>query len=160
MVITYSITEIDNGGGKNAFRSVPIGEALIYGKSLQEIWSNAAALLGSNNLYYAYIGGDAAVTVTEANAQMRMPACRVRSIFGNNSTHATDYTITLRKNGADTTLTTGLVEAIANHFRETGSGPIDFADGDLAALEIDMAVGGAGSTFRGLWLELEMMVVD
>lgn len=125
-------------------------------RTMFRIWGSEAGLLGNNQTIYAYVTGAPAITATESLAQVRMPACKVWALSGNNYTHATDYTLTVRKNGAATAMTTGLVTAIQNHFRVTTGAPITFADGDLLALQIVMATGGAGSGFRGLFLELEL----
>ena len=126
------------------------------GGSLMMFWGPQAGLLGNNQTVYAYMAGTPAITATESLSQIRMPACTILGLSGNNSTHGTDYTITVRKNGAGTAMTTGLVSSIANHFRVTTGAPITFADGDLLALEIVMATGGPGSTFRGLYLEVKL----
>ena len=43
-------------------------------------------ILGNNQTVYTYSPGKAAITATEANAQIRMPKCRVLAIYGRNST--------------------------------------------------------------------------
>lgn len=129
-----------------------------WAPSIFSIWGTQAGLLGNNQIIYAYIAGSPAITATESLSQVRMPACRIIALSGNNYTHGTNYTLTVRKNGAATAMTTGLVTTIQNHFRITTGGPITFADGDLLALEMNMATGGPGSGFRGLRLEIQMAV--
>lgn len=144
---------IDNNG------DLMLNGASIYALSELQVWGNEAGLMGSNQVLYAYRTGAPSITATEANAEWPMEECRVIAILGRNYTHATDYTITLRKNGVDTAMTSGLVEAIADFFRITTGGPISFAEGDLASLEIDLETGGGGSGFRGIWLIVERVVV-
>lgn len=136
--------------------TLTVGGDPVRAKSLFTIWGSQAALLLNNQTVYAYVTGDPAITGVEANAQIRMPACRVVAISGRNYSHATDYTITLRKDGVGTAMTSGLVEVIANHFRITTGTPITFTDGQLMSVELLMASGGAGSGFRALILELEI----
>ncbi|HUU84690.1 MAG TPA: hypothetical protein VM243_14415, partial [Phycisphaerae bacterium] len=126
------------------------------GGSMMKVWGSEGGALGNNQTVYAYFTGAPAITATESLSQVRMPACTIRALSGNNSVHGTDYTITVRKNGAGTAMTTGLVSSIANHFRVTTGAPLTFADGDLLALQIVMATGGPGSTFRGLYLEVKL----
>ena len=128
----------------------------IRAMSVLEIWGTEAGLLANNQVIYCYITGKPAITGTEANAEMRMPACRVVALSGRNYTHGTNYTMTLRKNGSDTAITSGSVTSIANHFRITTGAPITFADGDMMALKIGLETGGPGSGFRGLFLEVEI----
>ena len=122
--------------------------------SRQVVWCTFSGLLGGNQTIFAHIGGDPAITATEAKAQIRMPKCNLKAIEGYCYHAASDCILTVRKNGIGTALT-GTVDA-TGRFRFTDS--IAFADGDLFSLEQNVAAGG-GTGFNGIAIEADVELV-
>jgi hypothetical protein len=91
--------------------------------------------------YYSINNGDATITAVENYAKVQMPKCSVKAIRGRCNTYGEDMTFTVRKNGANTTLT-GSVTATGT-FEITSGGPIAFADGDELSLAFSIPPGQA-----------------
>jgi len=100
------------------------------------VYRTAGVIFPNNAVGFCHIGGAGAVTATESYAQLRMPKGRVKAIQG----YCTggSGTFMVHKNGVDTGVT-GLVDAVGQ-FYLTGTGPTDFADGDLLSVEYDAGV--------------------
>lgn len=125
----------------------------LYTPVIYPVWNTSGATLGGNSDTFAVLGGGpATVTATEANAQIRMPAGRVRGISGRNSGGNSDCTFTINKNGVATTVT-GTQLTGTGRFYITGS-PATFADGDLLSLRL-VTTSGSGFTFSGLQIHYE-----
>lgn len=93
---------------------------------------------GDQTFYMVYNGHQA----TEAEAQTRMPASKVRAvnIYVSENTLIGASTVKLRKNGQDTNLTFQIGAGATGLIR--GTDEIAFADGDL--LSVSMALGANG----------------
>lgn len=119
-------------------------------------WAGYPAVVPGNGSGYIR-NGESPLNISsiENYNQLHMPACEVVSIRGEAVSHSSNLTLTVRKNGADTTLT-GTITA-DGVFEMTGSGPITFADGDLLSIAYSCAAGG-GCGVAGLCLEISTEV--
>ena len=121
---------------------------LVPAKTYQFPAFPAVAPVGNQTTYIAYHGGYSAGF--ESSAQLRTSSCTVTSISINvtGNTLNSASTITLRKNGAATSLTGTINAGQTGQLNFTGS--VDFADGDL--LSVEMVLGGTagqGISIRG-----------
>lgn len=122
------------------------GKQLMWHSSLSS--ANAVtSFAGAQTLVYHCPAG-AFTSANEALTQMKMPKClvtRMRIIINNNTLN-TATTVTLRKNGVNTTLT--LVIPALSITTVQVSGAISFADGDL--LSVSAVYGGTALQSMGI----------
>lgn len=129
-----------------------------YAPEMYSVWNTAGSTLGGNADTFAIVGGGApSITATEANAQVRVPAGRVRGLSGRNIGGNSDCTFTVHKNGVATALTATQATGTGRFYITTG-GPVTFAEGDLLSLRLQ-TTSGSGFTFSGITLHYESAVV-
>jgi len=122
---------------------------LRYATSFINVFRTAGVIFNNNASGFCHIGGAGAITSTEEFAQLKAIKSKMVSIEGYCS--GGSGTFTLRKNGADTTLT-GTVDAVG---RFDITGDVDFADGDLISLAY---TSGVNWTIYGIQLKLKSEV--
>lgn len=135
---------------------MPYARAFIKGMTASLIpVSGYPAIIGGNQTgFLRILGGDLGISAIENYNQVRMPACTIKGISGIAHSYSSDLTLTIRKNGEDTSLTGTITED--GSFRFTGS--VDFADGDLLSIGFSTSPGG-GCAASGVVVENSRDVV-
>lgn len=151
------VTVEDLGTGSAIVNQIPATDgagglalAVRWATSFVVVFRSSGVIFPNNDTGFCHVGGAGAVTATEALAQLKAIKSTMISIEGYCS--GGSGTFTLRKNGADTTLT-GVVDSVG---RFNIIGEVDFVDGDLISLAYD---SGVNWTIYGIQLKLKSEVV-
>jgi len=145
---------VDNTEGAAVWAELTGSGSYTHAKSILQIWGTDNGLLGGNQNVYAEIGNAPAITSTEAEAQVRMPASKLKAINGYCYNAASTTILTVRKNGVDT----GLTVTVDSTGQFRGTGDISFSDGDLLSLHMS-SNSGSGTGFSGIQLEIDTELV-